>query len=66
MDEESREDLMYRTRAAKAWADSGPATGEMEMRAFLGIFHPEMGEAEKRELLKDARKQDDDRRHGRA
>jgi hypothetical protein len=44
---------MERTRAAKAYVDARRDAG-IEMFAFLSLFHPEMDDATKRELARDA------------
>jgi hypothetical protein len=48
-------DMMYRARAFRAGVnivapDRGPKREEVEMYAFLSIFHPEISERKRREL----------------
>ncbi len=43
--------LMEKTRAAVAYVNTKPQK-DLEMYAFLSLFHPEMSEAKKRELCR--------------
>jgi hypothetical protein len=51
----TRENLMDRTRAAVAYCNTRSGTEALKMQAFLSIFHPEMSDEVRRELVHAAR-----------
>ena len=54
MKNESLEDLMYRARANKTMVRAVPAYvhREIELRAFIDLFHPNMTETEIKEMIR--------------
>lgn len=54
-----RDDLMARTRAAVAYVgrtgNSAERQAELEMAAFMSLFHPEVSDDTVRDLVQDAR-----------
>jgi hypothetical protein len=54
-DKADRDGLMERTRAARCYADTRAHDPGIEMAGFLAIFHPDMDEERRRELVRAAR-----------
>lgn len=49
-------DLMQRTRAAVCYLNTKRDSAELEMYAFLSLFHPEIDEPTKREIARKGRR----------
>lgn len=57
--EETGDDqLMNRVDAARGWINGKQGGEGVELFAFLSIFHPEIGDDTKREVVREKRKRD--------